>query len=188
MAERGGSAPRPVGTCFCWRYPDGSDELSSRRVLRVRPYEQQTSPDYWIIHEAQANHRQISLGVIIARRTSNVRRSPTPTVGLWLSTVLVTEMRWRVTRTTATRRIELRPSHECFADVTEVVEEWPRTRKEHAYATCCRLNSSGNADQSHPPCTHMACVLGQNDRQSPILTCSRGYVSDSGHTPFTSLN
>ncbi len=34
----------------------------------------------------------------------------------------------------------------------------------------------------------MACSLGQNDRQSPKLTRSRGYVSDSGHTPFTSSN
>ena len=32
----------------------------------------------------------------------------------------------------------------------------------------------------------MACSLGQNDRQSPKLSRSRGYVSDSGHTPFTS--
>ena len=28
----------------------------------------------------------------------------------------------------------------------------------------------------------------QNDRQSPKLSRSRGYVSDSGHTPFTSPN
>ena len=34
----------------------------------------------------------------------------------------------------------------------------------------------------------MACSLGQNDRQSPKLSRSRGYVSDSGHTPFTSSN
>ena len=32
----------------------------------------------------------------------------------------------------------------------------------------------------------MACSLGQNGRQSPKLSRSRGYVSDSGHTPFTS--
>ncbi len=34
--------------------------------------------------------------------------------------------------------------------------------------------------------SHMACSLGQNDRQSPKLSRSRGYMSDSGHTPFTS--
>ncbi len=34
--------------------------------------------------------------------------------------------------------------------------------------------------------SHMACSLGQNGRQSPKLSRSRGYVSDSGHTPFTS--
>ena len=34
--------------------------------------------------------------------------------------------------------------------------------------------------------SRMACALGQHDRQSPKLTRSRGYVSDSGHTPFTS--
>ena len=34
--------------------------------------------------------------------------------------------------------------------------------------------------------SHMACSLGQNGRQSPTLSRSRGYVSDSGHTPFTS--
>jgi len=34
----------------------------------------------------------------------------------------------------------------------------------------------------------MACSLGQNGRQSPKLSRSRGYVSDSGHTPFTSPN
>ncbi len=34
--------------------------------------------------------------------------------------------------------------------------------------------------------SRMACSLGQNGRQSPKLTRSRGYVSDSGHTPFTS--
>ena len=33
---------------------------------------------------------------------------------------------------------------------------------------------------------HLACSLGQNGRQSPKLARSRGYVSDSGHTPFTS--
>ena len=60
-----------------------------------------------IIHEAQANHRQIGLGVIIARRRSNVRRSPAPTVWLRLSTVLVTEMRSGATRRTTTRRVEL---------------------------------------------------------------------------------
>ncbi len=32
----------------------------------------------------------------------------------------------------------------------------------------------------------MACSLGQNDRQSPKLSRSQGYVSDSGHTPFIS--
>ena len=32
----------------------------------------------------------------------------------------------------------------------------------------------------------MACSLGQNGRQSPKLSRSRGDVSDSGHTPFTS--
>ncbi len=36
--------------------------------------------------------------------------------------------------------------------------------------------------------SRMACALGQHDRQSPKLTRSRGYVSDSGHTPFTSPN
>ena len=36
--------------------------------------------------------------------------------------------------------------------------------------------------------SRVACSLGQNDRQSPKLSRSRGYVSDSGHTPFTSLN
>ena len=34
--------------------------------------------------------------------------------------------------------------------------------------------------------SRMACSLGQNGRQSPKLSRSRGYVSDSGHTPFTS--
>ncbi len=34
--------------------------------------------------------------------------------------------------------------------------------------------------------SRLACSLGQNDRQSPKLSRSRGYVSDSGHTPFTS--
>ena len=36
--------------------------------------------------------------------------------------------------------------------------------------------------------SRMACALGQHDRQTPKLTRSRGYVSDSGHTPFTSPN
>jgi hypothetical protein len=36
--------------------------------------------------------------------------------------------------------------------------------------------------------SRMACALGQHDRQSPKLSRSRGYVSDSWHTPFTSPN
>jgi len=60
-----------------------------------------------IIHEAEANHRQIGLGVIITRGRSNVRRSAVPTVGLRLSTVLVTEKRSGATRRTMTRRVEL---------------------------------------------------------------------------------
>ncbi len=34
--------------------------------------------------------------------------------------------------------------------------------------------------------SRMACSSGQNGRQSPKISRSRGYVSDSGHTPFTS--
>ena len=40
----------------------------------------------------------------------------------------------------------------------------------------------------HNANARLACSLGQNDRQSPKLYRSRGYVSESGHTPFTSLD
>ena len=43
-----------------------------------------------------------------------------------------------------------------MADVTEVVEEGPRSGKEHAYTTSCHLDSSGDFDQSHPPRTSVA--------------------------------
>ncbi len=41
---------------------------------------------------------------------------------------------------------------------------------------------------SYSAVSRMACALGQHDRQSPKLSRSRGYVSDSWHTPFTSPN
>ena len=47
---------------------------------------------------------------------------------------------------------------------------------------------AARAPLSYDANSRVACSLGQNVRQSPKLFRSRGYVSDSGHTPFTSLD
>ena len=56
-----------------------------------------------------------------------------------------------VAGTTSDARDTSRLFHERLPDVTEVVEERPRTGKEHADATSCHLDPRGNFDQPHPP-------------------------------------